>query len=367
MKYITSLMLILWLSMCTKPEQSASLDKKQLLSEWNKIDDFGKKLLRRYPDFSFAASLLYKDKIISEKNFPIVNNSKTIYQWQSISKIVTSIAILQLAEQGKLKIDDPITKYIPELREASKLWGGLNQVSIHHLVNYCSNIRWDGLQQQLPLKQEVEKIPPLLKNLVLRKKSIDNPKEAVCSLKDYRQNKGDYILLGMIIERVSEQKLQDYITAHVLKPLDMQTARYAPPRLNTDNNLTASIEDVLKLVNFLKLQETKNSETVLAKETIKKFYQVSEENKFGSKGMFLTTFGLIHQLDRVNDTVLLADNETQNQTLISFGMDTPIKVVITAQFPKSQGFQEQAILSLFMNNIIGFSTSHKIKTFPNLN
>src|SRR5258708_22795211 len=59
----------------------------------------------------------------------------TIYHWASITKTFTGIAIMQLRDRGLLSLDDPVVKYVPEVRLAHNPFGAIAQAKIRHLVS----------------------------------------------------------------------------------------------------------------------------------------------------------------------------------------------------------------------------------------
>ena len=73
------------------------------------------------------------------KNQPVDEN--TIYHWASNTKPFTAIAIMQLRDRGLLKLDDPVTKYLPELREVHNQYGSMDEITIRHLMTHSAGFR----------------------------------------------------------------------------------------------------------------------------------------------------------------------------------------------------------------------------------
>src|SRR5687767_1230832 len=59
---------------------------------------------------------------------------ETIYHWASITKTFTAVAIMQLRDQGKLTLDDPIVDYVPELALVHNPHGKMRDITIRHLL-----------------------------------------------------------------------------------------------------------------------------------------------------------------------------------------------------------------------------------------
>src|SRR5215470_4302948 len=74
-----------------------------------------------------------------ERNQPVDEN--TIYHWASNTKPFTGIAIMQLRDRGLLKLDDPVTKYLPELRAVHNSYGSMDDITIRHLMTHSAGFR----------------------------------------------------------------------------------------------------------------------------------------------------------------------------------------------------------------------------------
>jgi len=75
-------------------------------------------------------------------------DADTSYNWASITKTFTAIAILQLRDRGKLSLDDPAVRYVPELREVHDTFGPIDNVTIRQLLTHSAGFRnptwpWD--------------------------------------------------------------------------------------------------------------------------------------------------------------------------------------------------------------------------------
>lgn len=65
----------------------------------------------------------------------------TIYHWASITKTFTGIAIMQLRDRGLLKLEDPVIKYLPELRAVHNPYGEMSEITIKHLLSHSAGFR----------------------------------------------------------------------------------------------------------------------------------------------------------------------------------------------------------------------------------
>jgi CubicO group peptidase (beta-lactamase class C family) len=141
----------------------------------------------------------------------------TVYHWWSMTKIPTAIAIIQLQEQGKLNLDDNVAKYLPWF-EASYPSSASPAITIRNLLQHTSGlpdtipamIGWvhydDSTRNQTDV---VKKHLPEFNTL----KFEPGTKAVYSNL--------NYMVLGAVIETVSGQTYESYITENILQPLGM--------------------------------------------------------------------------------------------------------------------------------------------------
>lgn len=138
-----------------------------------------------------------------------VNTNNTIYQVGSMTMAFTAALILKLAEQQKLSLDDKLSKYIP-----SYLRG--DEITIRHLLTHTSGI-YDILKDP---KAVAGNSKPRSRAELLSF-FINKPLDFTPGMKYSYSNSG-YILLGLIIENVTEKPYQTVVRELILKPLKMK-------------------------------------------------------------------------------------------------------------------------------------------------
>jgi D-alanyl-D-alanine carboxypeptidase len=131
------------------------------------------------------------------------------YSIGSISKQFTAAAILLLQQEGKLSINDPVGKYLPELTRA-------NEVTIRMLLSHTS-----GYQDYWP---EDYVMPPMLKATTAQhildvwgKKPLDFDPGT-----KWQYSNTNYVIAGRIVEMVSGEPLMEFLQQNIFKPLDMR-------------------------------------------------------------------------------------------------------------------------------------------------
>ena len=132
----------------------------------------------------------------------------------SITKQFTAVAIMILAEEGKLAVSDHINKYLPKYPTYGKT------ITIENLLTHTSGIK---------NYTEIPTFEKIVKNDVSAQQIVDyfqnEPLKFDPGTKSSYSNSG-YILLGLIIETVSGESYQNYIAEHIFKPLGMVNTAY---------------------------------------------------------------------------------------------------------------------------------------------
>jgi uncharacterized protein YbbC (DUF1343 family)/CubicO group peptidase (beta-lactamase class C family) len=137
----------------------------------------------------------------------------TIFDVASLTKvIVTSTAVMQLVEKGKLRLNDPVAKYLPEFAQ-----NGKDDITVRQLLTHYS-----GLEPDLDLKIKWEGKQTAY-GMAWAETPVDPPGSR------FSYSDVNFIVLGEIVERVSGETLDEYATRHIFAPLKMLHTRYLPP------------------------------------------------------------------------------------------------------------------------------------------
>ncbi len=137
-----------------------------------------------------------------------------LFRIGSITKTFTAVAILQLAEQGKLNISDPIQKYLPEYPTQGQ------EISIEHLLTHTSGIKtYSGMTEVAHLQHTAATPKQIIK--VFKDAPMEfSPGER------YQYNNYGYILLGAIIEQVSGLDYGTYLEERIFKAAGMENTYF---------------------------------------------------------------------------------------------------------------------------------------------
>ncbi|HEY8339285.1 MAG TPA: serine hydrolase [Egibacteraceae bacterium] len=136
----------------------------------------------------------------------------TIFDLASVSKLFTSIAVVQLVEEGLVALDDPVAAHVPEFAANGKA-----EVTVLHLLTHTS-----GLPAWLPLYSS-HPTPEARMQAALEAAPL-NPPDTV-----YRYSDLNLIALGELVERVSGLPLDAFVAARITGPLGMTDTGYNPP------------------------------------------------------------------------------------------------------------------------------------------
>jgi uncharacterized protein YbbC (DUF1343 family)/CubicO group peptidase (beta-lactamase class C family) len=137
----------------------------------------------------------------------------TVFDLASLTKVIaTTMAVMQLVERGKLRLNDPVSKYLPEFAP-----NGKEDITVRQLLTHYS-----GLEPDLDLKTPWEG-----KETAYRMAWAETPAQPPGS--GFTYSDINFIVLGEVVERVSRVTLDTYTARHIFGPLKMLHTRYLPP------------------------------------------------------------------------------------------------------------------------------------------
>ena len=182
-----------------------------------KIDAFVTEEMRRHKLPGLALALVEGDRVIFMKGYGKADPTgrlvtpQTPFLLASVSKPLTAAAIMQLVDAGKVELDAPVQRYLPEFQMADPV--GSAQITIRHLLLHTSGLpvtACDTRSNAQTLSEYVDELQMV---------EIDAPigaRHSYCS--------GNYNILGRVIEKVSGQSFGDYMEANVFMPLGMRNS-----------------------------------------------------------------------------------------------------------------------------------------------
>ncbi len=184
-------------------------------------------MVKQYrPDGPGAVALVVKDgKILYRKAFGMANleldvemKPESVFRIGSITKQFTAVAILKLRDQGKLSLDDELTKYIKDYPTDG------NTVTIKHLLTHTSGVKSYTSMPEFDVDIRKKDFAPLDFINFFKDQPLDfKPGE------EWRYSNSGYFILGYIIEVASGMKYEEYITKTFFETLGMTSSYYGSP------------------------------------------------------------------------------------------------------------------------------------------
>ncbi|HJU61960.1 MAG TPA: serine hydrolase domain-containing protein, partial [Candidatus Binatia bacterium] len=195
---------------------------------WNQGHALYRTLLKQHGIVGSSLVVLHDGVVVAEDYVGLANEEKgwpvdrdTIYHWASNTKTLTGIAIMQLRDRGLLSLDDPVTKYIPELRKVHNPFGSMDAITIRHLMTHSAGFRsatwpWGGepWHPHEPLHwSQLEAMFPYTEILF-------EPG------KEFRYSNPGVVFLGRIIELLTTDDYEVYIDKNIFSPLEMHRSYF---------------------------------------------------------------------------------------------------------------------------------------------
>jgi len=186
--------------------------------------DYDAVMEESFPSDGPGATVLIakKGEIIYQKAFGKANleldvdmRTEHIFRIGSITKQFTACAILKLAEDGKLALDDEITKFLPNYPTQDQ------KITIEHLLHHTSGIKsYTGMEKWTPEVHRKDFTPQAMVDFFKDEPMDFAPGE------EMRYNNSGYFLLGYIIEKASGTNYGNYIETTFFEPLGMKSSSY---------------------------------------------------------------------------------------------------------------------------------------------
>jgi len=141
----------------------------------------------------------------------------TIFHWASCTKTFTGIAVMQLRDRGKLRLDQPIVELVPELRDVRNPFGEMDDITIAHLLSHSAGFRgstwpWGGDQEWHP--HEPTRWSQLVAMLPYTSVEFEPGSK-------FSYSNPGIVFLGRAIEKLSGDGYEVYVDKNVLRPLGM--------------------------------------------------------------------------------------------------------------------------------------------------
>jgi N-acyl-D-amino-acid deacylase len=229
-----------------KPDQAPqSIKTGKSAEEIAQLDELMQSLIERHRLPGAALAVTHKGRLIHARGYGYADvetrepaTPQSLYRIASISKPVTAVAILQLVEQGKLKLDTPVFEildgYKPHLVGDAKFDNRQNEITIQHLLQHRGGWdrgkSFDAMFRPIDFAESLGKKPPAGPHEITRM-MLGLPLDFDPGTQYAYSNYG-YCLLGRVIEKLSRQPYDEYVKEHVLGPIGVTTMRIGKTHIN---------------------------------------------------------------------------------------------------------------------------------------
>ena len=208
---------------------AASLDKNdpELRAVLAQIESDIEKQRQERKIAGLSVAIVYDQDVIFAKGFGYADVDKkvpadttTIYRVGSVTKMFTALMLMQLRDAGKLNLDDPIEKYLPEFKIKSRFPDArpatFRQVAAHY----------SGLPIEPPMQIEYEN-PEKFPSVEEQLKSLERVEMIVPAMSMFAYSNLGYNIMGLALARIAKQPYTQYVDQHILKPLGMNQSGFA--------------------------------------------------------------------------------------------------------------------------------------------
>ena len=216
---------------------------------WTELRAFYRSALRQHAIVGSSLAAIGEGGVITARenaglrdqaaNLPVTND--TIYHWASITKTFTGIALMQLRDRGLVTLDDPIVKYVPELRKVSNPFGPMEAITLRQLLSHSAGFRagtwpWGTGEAWQPFE------PPGWEQLV---GMMPYTRIEFAPGSKYSYSNPGLIFIGRVIEDVAGEPYETYVDKQILRPLGMTRTFFdrAPAFLRGDRSHSYLVTD----------------------------------------------------------------------------------------------------------------------------
>ena len=271
---------------------------------------------------AYAKSFGYSDSLATVEASP-----DTVYQWWSLTKLFTVVAILQLQEQGLLSIDDPVAQHLPTFKVRGKQGKG-QEITIKHLLSHSSGLGDIGMEILGWVHFDGDPHPVQTEFFNGKVEKFNKLKKAPGE--EGRYSNFGYLALAAVIESVSGAAYEKYVVDNITVPLDMQSTHFIyTPTMERKAATGSHPNDFISKIVPIYLDTDRAVKE--KRDNILWFNPVYSDQK-GSTGLI----GSVNDLMKFMNLFLADSTESENPVLGSQSlnlMKTPVVKVVKSPAP----------------------------------
>ncbi len=195
-------------------------------------DQKAKILTALYGTTSVQYALIDEGKIvasgvagINDKKAKTTPTQETIYGIGSISKVFTTTAVMQLVEKGKIKLDTPVVKYLPEFKMADKRY---KDITVRMLLNHSSGLMGTSASNTFLYENNQNNISHNILDKLKNSSLKADPGAFMVYCND------GFTLAELVVEKVSGISFSEYVNKYISKPLELVNTKTPKDTFNRD-------------------------------------------------------------------------------------------------------------------------------------
>lgn len=169
-------------------------------------------VIAKWKAYGYAA--LYTNADYDKMAHPVPMEKNTLFDLASVTKLFTATAVMQLWDEGKIKLDAPVATYLPKFGAHGK-----GSVTVRQLLTHTSGLRPDPLTPLFDIPGNRQDRLDYVLQLPLQYPPGTH----------YIYSDSNFITLGALIEKVSGEREDAFIRQHITGPLHMSSTMYNPP------------------------------------------------------------------------------------------------------------------------------------------
>lgn len=233
------------------------------------LDSYLSSIIGKWSFPAGAVAIYYRGEIIYELNRGF--DQRSVHSIASVTKTFTAVAILKLAEQGLLNLDDPVSKYLPQLQISRSPVGG-KKVTLKHLLEHSSGLPYHASGTDI---------------LIMPVRHIHFPvaHQYRKAGEGFKYSNHNYYILAAVIEKVSGKTYPEFIQENIFDTLDMNDSRISSMASGA-SGIFSDIHDLSTFVNSL-FNETENMKHLLSTGSIEHMIAIPDFEKPNQKDDFL--------------------------------------------------------------------------------
>lgn len=305
----------------------------------DRVDEFIKSKMKERQIQGLSLAVIRNGKIVKAKGYGLANvelnvpvTPQTVYRLASTGKLFIATGIMLLVEEGKLSLDDPVSKYLAGTPDT---W---QKITVRHLLSHTS-----GVAKEAPGYDDfkIQKDADVIKTAYLQSLLFPPGEKAAYS------NLG-YFLLGEIISKAGGRPWSEYLNERVFKPLQMNATRttsmadIVPNRasgyvINGDKLQNVQIPLALRpsgaflstILDLAKFDAALYTERIMKKSSLEQMWQPVKEREDVPQGSFFGFGWVVTQVNGHRVVLKGGSNTGFRATFVRF-VDDNLTVVILA-------------------------------------